>query len=103
MCIRDRVNPSGDSIKTLAMGVGAGLGMWLEDGLVEFRSANGFFGGALRLVAVSYTHLDVYKRQGDTRRKLLDFWGDVHYNRDIRLVKEPFMTTKDFQSRSLLR
>ena len=44
------VNPSGDSIKTLAMGVGAVLGMWLEDGLVEFRSANGFFGGALRLV-----------------------------------------------------
>ena len=26
------------------------LGMWLEDGLVEFRSANGFFGGALRLI-----------------------------------------------------
>ncbi|MFR3992920.1 MAG: hypothetical protein ACLTY5_10690 [Angelakisella sp.] len=44
------VSPSGDSVKTLAMGVGAVLGMWLEDGLVEFRSANGFFGGALRLI-----------------------------------------------------
>ena len=43
------VSPSGDSVKTLAMGVGAVLGMWLEDGLVEFRSANGFFGGALGL------------------------------------------------------
>ena len=34
----------------IVAGVGAVLGMWLEDGLVEFRSANGFFGGALRLV-----------------------------------------------------
>ena len=44
------VNPSGDSVKTLAMGVGAVLGMWLEDGLVEFRSANGVLGCILRLV-----------------------------------------------------
>ena len=43
-------SPSGDSVKTLALGIGAVLGMWLEDGLVEFRSANGFFGGALRLI-----------------------------------------------------
>lgn len=44
------VSPSGDSIKTLAMGVGAVAGMWLEDGLVEFRSANGILGRVLRLV-----------------------------------------------------
>lgn len=44
------VNPSGDSVKTLAMGVGAVLGMWLEDGLVEFRSTNGVLGCILRLV-----------------------------------------------------
>ena len=44
------VSPSGDSVKTLAMGVGAVLGMWLEDGLVEFRSANGVLGCILRLV-----------------------------------------------------
>lgn len=44
------ISPSGDSIKTLAMGVGAVAGMWLEDGLVEFRSANGILGRVLRLV-----------------------------------------------------
>ncbi len=44
------VSPSGDSIKTLAMGVGAVAGMWLEDGLGEFRSANGILGRVLRLV-----------------------------------------------------
>ena len=44
------VSPSGDSIKTLTMGVGAVAGMWLEDGLVEFRSANGILGRVLRLV-----------------------------------------------------
>ena len=44
------ISPSGDSIKTLAMGVGAVAGMWLEDGLVEFRSTNGILGRVLRLV-----------------------------------------------------
>lgn len=43
------VSPSGDSVKTLGMGVGAVLGIWLEDGLVEFRSANSIFGRVLRV------------------------------------------------------
>ena len=57
MCIRDRVY--------LLPVVGFLLGYFLSEGLAEgVRYAIAIGAAALAFLPVSYTHLDVYKRQG---------------------------------------
>ena len=53
-----------DVLKTLVMAVGAGLGAWGVINLMEGYGNDNPGAKSQGIKPVSYTHLDVYKRQG---------------------------------------
>ena len=70
MCIRDRLNPTSVNIQTIVLGniLAIDPADILQLTIIGILSIIVLFFKWKDLMAVSYTHLDVYKRQGKTDR-----------------------------------